>query len=1714
MWESTLGLPSVEARGPDILGRTRGNMPRGGRGTRRPQVGGRKKRAGRLAAAGAAAVGELRLARRSRESSQAAAAMAKDSPGPLGTSPKKPGCSSPAAAVLENQRRELEKLRAELEAERAGWRAERRRFAAQERQLREAAERERQQLADHLRSKWEAQRCRELRQLQEEMQREREAEIRQLLRWKEAELRQLQQLLHRERDGVVRQARELQRQLAEELVNRGHCSRPGASEVSAAQCRCRLQEVLAQLRWETDGEQAARIRYLQAALEVERQLFLKYILEHFRGHPAVSGSPDTQAVHSLEVPLPQTSSGSCHAPNPASRLGSLDSLSARVRVCSGLLDLVSSACSSSLDGLLSTRASSLDSFAPARSRSLDSTRSLPKTSKSEEWPSSPDTSTPGFRSLPPPPSPLLPPSPPPSVHEKLSNPRGGEGPESKPCEVLTPSSPGLGHQELIRLNWLLAKALRMLARRCSTLQEENKQLRRAGCLYQADEKVKRLKVKRAELTGLARRLADRARKLQETNLRAVSAPVPGESCAGLELCQAFASQRTQDLSEQTSALLAKDKQIEELRQECHILQARVASDPCRDPHPGREGPCTQWLNVSDLDRLQRESQREVLRLQRQLTLPQGYGGARPEAGGQSAACEEMRQQMLALERQLDERRRECKELGAQAAAALRRGEEVEAQLQAALLKNAWLAEENGRLQAKADWVGKVEAENSEVRCHLGRACQERDAAGLMAEQLLQEAARGQDRQQQLQHDPQKAQCDLHASRKEMQALQCQPGYPPQQPQETSQMPESQVKSSRRPKFQPQPEEYSLSQPSRDIQEKREASLEENPVALGEPASVPQVSETVLASRPLSKKTSSQSNSSSEGSMWATVPSCPTLDRDTASEVDDLEPDSVSLALEVGGPVAPASPKLKIFMAQYNYNPFEGPNDHPEGELPLTAGDYVYIFGDMDKDGFYEGELEDGRRGLVPSNLLEQIPDSHIPSCLPAKSPDLGPNQLPAGQDEALEEDSLLPGEPQGVVDRGLCQMGSMGSKTEAATEILDTKMEACQLGLLQSVGKQGLSRPLPGTKGVLCMAPMQLHLQNVTATLAKITWVYSSCRHPHMVYLDDREHALTPAGVSCYTFQGLCPGTHYRARVEVRLPWDLLQVYWGTMSSTITFDTLLAGPPHPPLDVLVERHASPGVLVVSWLPVTIDSAGSSNGVQVTGYAVYADGLKVCEVADATAGSTLLKFSQLQVPLTWQKVSVRTMSLCGESLDSVPAQIPEDCFTYHRWPETPPFSYICGDPSTYRVTFPVCPQKLALAPLSAKASPHNPGSCGEPQAKFLEAFLEEPLRRQSPVSNLGSEGACSSSGAGSQAQELAEAWEGCRKDLLFQKSPQNHRLPSLSDQPGEKENCCQHMGTSKSPMPGFIHLPTECGARKEPCQEKAAFERVLRQKQDAQGLTPPQLGTSQQYESDFHNIWEEKQEALCLDLWGTERQEERREPRPQSRQGKALGAKRECQLHESCLTLCPAPSNKVIKMPSGGPQQLGTGANTPARVCVALSDYNPLVMSANPKAAEEELDFQKGQLLRVWSSQDTHGFHLGECNGQVGNTPGHLVAEMEVSTEQTDRRWHLPAQGHLPSVAHLEDLQGLTIPQGSSPVLQRNSKRPPLWTPKTMIAALDYDPRDGQTGGQAKGRLALRAGDVVTVHGPMDKQGLYYGESGGHRGLVPAHLLDHMSFHGH
>lgn len=69
-----------------------------------------------------------------------------------------------------------------------------------------------------------------------------------------------------------------------------------------------------------------------------------------------------------------------------------------------------------------------------------------------------------------------------------------------------------------------------------------------------------------------------------------------------------------------------------------------------------------------------------------------------------------------------------------------------------------------------------------------------------------------------------------------------------------------------------------------------------------------------------------------------------------------------------------------------------------------------------------------------------------------------------------------------------------------------------------------------------------------------------------------------------------------------------LYLVFATDRGGVPFVT--AGPPDAPLDVQLEHGPSPGIALISWLPVTIDAAGTSNGVRVTGYTIYADRKKV------------------------------------------------------------------------------------------------------------------------------------------------------------------------------------------------------------------------------------------------------------------------------------------------------------------------------------------------------------------------------------------------------------------------------------------------------------------------------------------------------------------------
>uniref|UniRef100_A0A8I5NCI4 TSPO associated protein 1 n=1 Tax=Papio anubis TaxID=9555 RepID=A0A8I5NCI4_PAPAN len=796
---------------------------------------------------------------------------------------------------------------------------------------------------------------------------------------------------------------------------------------------------------------------------------------------------------------------------------------------------------------------------------------------------------------------------------------------------------------------------------------------------------------------------------------------------------------------------------------------------------------------------------------------------------------EKEQRVQQLESELSKKRKKCESLEQEARKKQRRCEELELQLREAQNENARLVEENSRLSGRVTEKEQVEWENAELRGQLLGVTQERDSAlrksqGLQSkleslEQVLKHMREVAQRRQQLEVEHEQARLSLREKQEEVRRLQQAQAEAKKEHEGAVQLLESTLDSMQarvrelEEQCRSQTEQFSLL-----AQELQAFRLHPGPLDLltsaldcgtlgdrppppcccstprpcrgsgpkdldlppGSPGRcTPKSSEPAPATltgvpRRTAKKAESLSNSSHSESIHNSPKSCPTPEVDTASEVEELEADSVSLL--------PATPegsrggaRIQVFLARYSYNPFEGPNENPEAELPLTAGEYIYVYGNMDEDGFFEGELMDGRRGLVPSNFVERVSDDDLLTSLPPELADLShssgpelsflsvggggsssggqssggrsqprPEEEDAGDDLSVSPSPEGLGEPPAVpyprclvvlkqlahsvvlawepppervelhgfhicVNGELRQALGPGAPPKAVLENLDLRAGPLHISV-QALTSQGSSDPLRCCLAVGARAgvvPSQLRVHRLTATSAEITWVPGNSNLAHAIYLNGEE--CPPASPSTYwaTFCHLRPGTPYQAQVEAQLPpqgpwepgWERLE----QRAATLQFTTLPAGPPDAPLDVQIEPGPSPGILIISWLPVTIDAAGTSNGVRVTGYAIYADGQKIMEVASPTAGSVLVELSQLQLLQVCREVVVRTMSPHGESADSIPAPI-----TPALAPASLPARVSCPSPR---------PSPEARAPL-ASASP-GPGDPSSPLQHPAPLGTQEP-----------------------------------------------------------------------------------------------------------------------------------------------------------------------------------------------------------------------------------------------------------------------------------------------------------------------------------------------------------------------------------------------------
>eukprot|EP00069_Balaena_mysticetus_P005323 bmy_17973T0 len=418
-----------------------------------------------------------------------------------------------------------------------------------------------------------------------------------------------------------------------------------------------------------------------------------------------------------------------------------------------------------------------------------------------------------------------------------------------------------------------------------------------------------------------------------------------------------------------------------------------------------------------------------------------------------------------------------------------------------------------------------------------------------------------------------------------------------------------------------------------------------------------------------------------------------------------------------------SGKVHLCVARYSYNPFDGPNENPEAELPLTAGKYLYVYGDMDEDGFYEGELLDGQRGLVPSNFVdfvqdgsrlastlgkdqdqsvishagvgsegEHILDLHSPTHADSGLSDHGAGTRDVNIDDVGEDTvpyprkitlikqlakSVIVGwEPPAVppgwgavssynvlVDAETRLSLAPGGRTKALVEKLN--MAACTYRIsVQCVTSRGSSDKLRCTLLVgkdVVVAPSHLRVDSITQVSARLSWAPANSNYSHVIFLNEQELDVVRAASYKYQFCNLRPNAAYKVKVLAKphqMPWQLPLEQRERKEAFVEFSTLPAGPPAPPQDIAVQATATPGTVQVSWKPPALTATGLSNGANVTGYGVYANGQRVAEIISPTADGTAVELVRLR-SLEAKSVTVRTLSAQGESVDSAAAAIPPD-----------------------------------------------------------------------------------------------------------------------------------------------------------------------------------------------------------------------------------------------------------------------------------------------------------------------------------------------------------------------------------------------------------------------------------------------------------------------
>ncbi|XP_052074292.1 peripheral-type benzodiazepine receptor-associated protein 1-like isoform X13 [Mytilus californianus] len=912
----------------------------------------------------------------------------------------------------------------------------------------------------------------------------------------------------------------------------------------------------------------------------------------------------------------------------------------------------------------------------------------------------------------------------------------------------------------------LQTQVQRLERKISLLNNENESIKkRQDEKKPLEEKIKTLKKRNAELAAIARRLEEKAKHLQQENIKKVKEDGHGHPETD-HLKKMFARQRAKDLSEHAKAMLAKDREIEDLRKKCQELADQLSNAEFLGPENVQ-----MYEEKEELISIIKQAAKERLTMEKQIAkikpnvqadtkrlkeLESVNEALQNEVVKLSKAKEETER----LEIEFTQKKIECERLNKEIERERARSRNLEADLQESATQNTELTIQVSDLTHRLADLEKVSEECNLLRLNLTEAQRECEQAKNERNRLQKQVKELEDTVKnlkdtaeqftQLEHDHQKTvqklqekqthydqlqqahdqtkkdyedalsklqgrvsnlqdQCQKQEERhrvltEELEQLRAATKSVKNSPRNKSHNTSSSTTHNKSDSFSSSAydsqkhtenndtniiessksldtgfaddDEVELSNGLSPDQGKVNQSDLANQSDLNED---PELNEIAKKLKELEASSDSEEEVISQEVISEEV-IVPIEDKGEDSGMesnfdrkskDDFMAEDRTAMLEKKGPIT-------VYIAKYTYDPYQhSPNDNPDAELALSSGDYVLVYGDMDEDGFFEAELMDGRRGLVPSNFIEKLSDDDLSEFHAIMS---------GNNPQEHDDDSTAANSLQQELD--------FDSSEETDTKSAKNSKSKSPVLEDLSVQKSEISSHIDSTvDDTVIPFPKHLVLERQLGSSVVITWqppdgvapqdvrVYHVCLDGKVIITvkgNERTKSLIEnvdcnqvhrVSVRCLSSKGLSldnqatlligkgleAGTEHTVTITARNP--LGEKTKGHQSAFVEFKTLKGGMPEPPINVQVEAGPREGSLLLTWLPVTLEPSGFSNGALVKGYVVYADGQRTKEAKGATNDHMILNASDFRgfIP---RNLVVRTVNTDNqESADSEVVKLP-------------------------------------------------------------------------------------------------------------------------------------------------------------------------------------------------------------------------------------------------------------------------------------------------------------------------------------------------------------------------------------------------------------------------------------------------------------------------